>query len=103
MFEQITEHSQAFDYAIALSDWLSHWHEGQYSEKYAAMSKIYGEYKLVNHSSIDYDAYDSEDETTFNMEDEPIIMIYKELNEDNWKDAFNMFCDYMDNEWYDDI
>ena len=95
----INDKSEAFDYAIALSDWLSHWYGGMGCEKYAAYSKITGEYQLVNRSSIDYDNEAEYGDESFDEENENIIMIYRDLTEENWKDTFKQFCDYMDNEY----
>lgn len=102
MIQRPTDHHEAFEQAIALYDWLSHWYSGMYCDKYAAMSKIVGDYKLSHRESIDYDCdlpYDHEDK---DQENEGIVMLYHELTEDNWSQVFENWCDYMDNEWDDD-
>lgn len=96
------DHHEAFEQAIALYDWLSHWYGGMSCPKYVAMSKIVGDYKLVNRSCIDYDCelpYDHEDK---DQENEGIVMLYHELTEENWEECFENFCDYMDNDWDND-
>ena len=102
MIARPNDHHEAFEQAVALYDWCSHWYSGMYCDKYAAMSKIISDYRLVNRSCIDYDCtlpYDHEDK---DQENEGIVMIYQELTEDNWSEVFDNFCDYMDNEWDDD-
>ena len=93
--EKISDKSEAFDAAIALYTWLSHNHEGQFSDKYAAMSKIIGEYGLKNVPDIDIDNTDEDSDY------ETVVMIYHELTEDNWEEYFEDFCTFMDSE-YDD-
>jgi len=80
---QIDDNATAFDVAIALWTWLSEWHEGMMSDKYAAMSKLTGEYKLENIPSLD----------------EMTEFWYNQISEDNWEEVFNEFCLYMDNCW----
>lgn len=102
MISKPTDHHEAFEQAIAIYDWLSHWYSGMGCDKYAAMSKITGEYKLQTICSIDYDCtlpYDHEDK---DQENEGVVMIYQELSEENWSEVFDNFCSYMDNEWDDD-
>tara|TARA_R110000744_G_scaffold252176_1_gene367985 strand:+ start:502 stop:825 length:324 start_codon:yes stop_codon:yes gene_type:complete len=95
----INDNHEAFEYAIALSDWLSHWYGGMSCPKYAAYCKIGYDYKLVNRSSIDYDSNAEYGDKNFDEENETIIMLYKDLTEDNWEYTFDQFCNYMDNSW----
>ena len=89
---EIHDNGDAFDAAIALYYWLSHWHCGQFSDEYKAMCKITGEYKLENIPDIDFE--DTDDDENFNTR-----MIYEELDDSNWQEYFDSFCEYMDNKW----
>jgi len=90
----IQDKSEAFDHAIALNYWLSHNYMGQFCDKYAALSKIIGEYKLTRPPKIDFEVQWHPDDENYE-----IARIYNELNEDNWSETFNIFCNYMDNHW----
>lgn len=83
MFDEINDKSSAFDAAIGLYVWLSENYNGMGDEKYAAMSKIVGEYKLVHKSGLD----------------EMSEMFYNELTEENWEECFEKYCHFMENEW----
>lgn len=102
MINKPTDHHEAFEQAIALYDWCSHWYGGMGCDKYVAMSKLSGEYRLDSKCSIDYDSEAVYGDADFDEENESIIMIYKELTEENWQEIFDNFCDYMDNEWDDE-
>jgi len=82
----ITDKCEAFDVAIGLYEWLSHNYGGMGCDKYAAMSKMVGEYRL---SSRGIDSEGSQ-------------MVYDELDEDNWEGLFMEFCRFMDDEWDDE-
>lgn len=92
MIQRPNDNCEAFDMAIALWYWLSHWYGGMHCPKYAAMCRITGEYGLGNVPSIDMDSEEYD-------EDEMVRMCYHELNEDNWEQVLENWCDYMDNEW----
>ena len=79
----IDNNCQAFDIAIALYEWLSHWYGGKSCPKYSAMCMITCHYRLEHRGGLD----------------EMTQMYYDDLTEDNWQDAYNEFCEYMDNEW----
>ena len=102
MITRPTDHHEAFEQAIALYDWCSHWYSGMGCDKYAAMSKIVGDYKLNNRACIDYDSVLEYGDDDFDEENEGIVMLYHELTEDNWSQVFENWCDYMDNDWDDD-
>ena len=80
---QIDNNAQAFDVAIALYEWLSHWYSGKFCPKYEAMCTIVCHYELNHRGGLD----------------ECSQWYYDELSEDNWQDAFDEFCDYMDTQW----
>lgn len=90
---KLTDNCEAFDYAIALWYWLSHHYSGQGCDKYTAMSKIDYDYKLSNIPSIDFD------EESDCCDEAMIRDYYADLNESNWRQRYDMFCEYMDNEW----
>lgn len=87
MFDKIEDKCQAFDVAIALYTWLSHWYDGMYDTKYAVMSELVGKHKLVIKS-------DSLGENE--------LFIYDELSEDNWQECWTMLEDYLNNKWNED-
>lgn len=87
----INDHSDAFSWATALWYWCTH-NYSKFDAKYVAFCKISDEYGLKNIPDIDFDNNTCEDY-------EIDVMNYHEINEDNWGDIFNTFCDYMDNEW----
>jgi len=91
----INDHFDAFMWAYAIWYWLSHHHEGQASDKYAAMS-MSTIYNMTNIPSIDFDSQEHDDEN------EMAIEYYHQINEDNWNDIYNEFCNYMDNDWDND-
>ena len=93
--DTINDHGEAFDWAWALYSWFNHWHGGRGCDKYAAMCKMSGEYKLTRVPAIDFD-------NNKHDEYEMAVMYYNEITEDNWQELFDKFCDYMDNEWDDD-
>jgi hypothetical protein len=88
---QIQDKCEAFDHAWAIWYWLSHWHEGQFSEKYAAMCSI----PVENVPSIDFDENDCD-------EYEETVRIYHELSEDNWEEYYQELMRYLDEEWEDE-
>jgi hypothetical protein len=79
---QIDNNCMAFDIAIGLYEWLAHNYAGWRCEKYGAMCHITDIYSLQSRGL-----------------DEMAEFYYDELTEDNWKEAFDDFCKYMDNEW----
>lgn len=83
MFDEINDKSTAFDACIGLYIWLSENYAGMGDEKYAAMSKIVGDYKLQLKHGLD----------------EMSQMYYDELTEENWSDCFEKFCEFMDEKW----
>lgn len=88
---QLNDKCEAFDWAYALWYWCTH-NYSKFDEKHEAFCKISGEYKLTNIPDIDFednkcDEYDS------------AVMYYHEIDEGNWKDKFNNFCHFMDNDW----
>lgn len=87
-----TDNHEAFEMAIAIWYWLSHWHGGMWCEKYSAMCQLTAEYGLGNIPSIDMD--DEEDDENY-----MVRSYYQDLSEDNWKQVFEDWCEYMDNEW----
>ena len=95
MIQKITDKCEAFDWAWAFSGWLSHNCGGRGCDKYAALCKLFAEYKLTNTPEIDFDNNVHDDY-------EMAVMYYNELTELNWEDYFDEFCDYMDNYWDDD-
>ena len=88
----IEDHYDAFMWAYAIWYWLSHHHEGQFSEKYAAMS-MSETYKMRNIPDIDFDSKNLDDENY------QAIEYYHMINEDNWESIYKQFCHYMDNDW----
>lgn len=91
---EIQDKGDAFDMAWGLYSWLSHNHCGQGSEEYSAMCKISGEYELTNIPDIDFDNNDCD-------EHENAVYIYNDLDDSNWQETFEEFCDFMDNKWDD--
>lgn len=88
----IDNHGDAFDWAYAIWYWLSHWHEGQSSDKYAALSMSVT-YNMTNIPDIDFDDIDFDNEYCNAIE------YYHTINEDNWEEIYKQFCNYMNNEW----
>ena len=95
MINKVTDNFEAFEMAFALWYWTSHWHGGMWCEKYSAMCQIMGEYGLSNIPDIDFD---NENDDEYYM----AIQYYHELNEDNWKETFEAWCEYMDTKWEDE-
>lgn len=86
MLDQLEDKGDAFSLAIALFYWLSHWHEGQDSEKYAALSRLISDHQLEVRSGMEEDDQ----------------MRYDELTEDNWKETFEAFEKFMLERWEDE-
>jgi len=89
----IEDHADAFDWAYAIWYWLSHNHEGQTSDKYAALS-MSDTYNMNNIPDIDFEDTEFSNEEYFNCTE-----YYHQINEDNWENIYNEFCSYMDNDW----
>lgn len=94
---EINDNIEAFDMAFALWYWLSHWHGGMRCEKYSAMCQIMGEYGLDNIPSIDFDSDDQVDDEYYMT-----ISYYNDLDEENWKETFEAWREYMDTRWDDE-
>jgi len=92
MVNRVNDPCEAFDMAFALWYWCTH-NYSKFDAKHEAFCKITGEYRLSNIPSIDFDTDEWEDEYYM------AISYYHDLNEDNWKETFEAWCDYMDNEW----
>ncbi len=82
---KIKDNTEAFDKAIAIWYWLSHWHGGQTCDKYAAMCQLGVKHKLNVKEDLD-------DSTQH---------YYDELNEDNWESEYQELDRYLDDEWED--
>jgi len=80
---QIDDNCTAFDVAIAMYIWLSEWHDGQWGDRYQAMSKMSLDYNLQVRGGLD----------------EMSQMYYDEITEENWSDLFEQWVNYMDNCW----
>lgn len=93
---QIEDKGEAFDWAWALWYWLSHNYNGMHCPKYASMCKLTSTYQLDKIPSIDFENNDCD-------EYEMAVMYYHELDEDDWEEYFNVFCNYMDNDWEKEI
>lgn len=96
----INDKCEAFDYAFGLYYWLTHWYS-KFDEKHEAFCKITSEYGLGNIPEIDFDSTAEYGDDDFDEENEGAIRVYHDLTEDNWKETFEAFCDFMDNEWDD--
>jgi hypothetical protein len=88
---EIEDHGDAFDWAFAIWYWLSHNHEGQTSDKYAALS-MSSEYNMQNIPNIDFENNDCD-------EFEQTVIYYHEITKDNWESIYQQFRYYMNNEW----
>lgn len=86
MLEELEDKSDAFSLAIALYYWLSHWHEGQHSEKYAALSRLVSVHKLEVRGEMEEDDK----------------MRYGEISERNWKDTFKTLEKFLEERWDDE-
>jgi hypothetical protein len=91
MIQRPNDNCEAFDQAIAIWYWCTHWYS-KFDAKHEAFCRIESEYKLRNIPSIDFDSEEYD-------EDEGVRFVYHELTEDNWEQVFENWCDYMDNEW----
>lgn len=91
--EAITSKNDAFSHAFAIWYWLSHNHEGQTCDKYAKMSSMCGEFNITNIPEIDFETNDFDDE------DYDSVIIYHNINDENWLEYYNQFENYMNNEW----
>ena len=101
MIQRPTDHHEAFEQAIAIWYWCTHWYS-KFDAKHEAFCKITGQYNLSNIPSIDFDSDLEYGHPDFDEENEGIVMLYHELTEDNWSQVFENWCDYMDNEWDND-
>ena len=102
MIRKINDHCEAFDWAFGIWYWLSHWHDGQFGARYAAMCQITEQYKLRNIPSIDFDSEAVYGDDDFDEDNEGAIMVYHEINEENWEEFVDEFCRYMDDDWEKD-
>jgi len=87
---KINNKCEAFDVAIALYNWCAHNHEGQFSDKYKALS-IASDYNMTNIPEID--------ENTKGDAYEEAVFIYSALDELNWSNYYDAFIHFMENDW----
>lgn len=92
MVNKVNDNYEAFEMAFALWYWCTH-NYSKFDAKHEAFCKITSEYKLNNIPSIDFDADEWDDEYY------QVISYYHDLNEDNWKETFEAWCDYMNTRW----